>query len=85
MIKEIPINESHIYAFEVSGKLVADDYVTLRPRIERLLKKEGRISLLIKAENFEGRTLPAMWEDMKIGLDILLFMNFISRVKPLFC
>ncbi|HIP93815.1 MAG TPA: hypothetical protein EYH20_00585 [Leucothrix sp.] len=69
MIKEIPINESHIYAFEVSGKLVAEDYVTLRPRIERLLKKEGRISLLIKAENFEGWTLQAMWEDMKIGLE----------------
>lgn len=69
MIKEIPINESHIYAFEVRGKLVADDYTTLRPKIERLLKKESPISLLIKLEKFEGWALQAMWEDLKLGLD----------------
>ncbi len=69
MIKEIPINESHVLAFEVTGKLVADDYLTLRPRIERILKKENRISLLIKLKDFEGWTLTAMWEDLKIGFD----------------
>jgi len=69
MIKEIPINRPHIYAFEVRGKLVAEDYAILRPRIERLLKKESPISLLIKLEKFEGWTLQAMWEDLKLGLD----------------
>lgn len=69
MIKEIPINESHIYAFEVSGKLVAEDYAMLKPRIERVLKKESPISLLVKVENFEGWTLQAMWEDLKLGFE----------------
>ena len=69
MIKEIPINESHIYAFEVSGKLVADDYLALKPRIERLLKKEKPISLLVKLDHFEGWTLKAMWEDIKLGFE----------------
>jgi len=69
MIKEIPINRPHIYAFEVKGKLVAEDYAILRPRIERLLKKESPISLLIKLEEFEGWTLQAMWEDLKLGMD----------------
>ncbi len=69
MIKEIPINESHIYAFEISGKLVADDYLALKPRIERLLKKEKPISLLVKLDHFEGWTLKAMWEDIKLGFE----------------
>lgn len=68
MIKEIPINESHIYAFEVTGKLVAEDYVILNSRIERLLKKESPISLLVKVEHFEGWSFKAMWEDLNIGL-----------------
>lgn len=69
MIKEIPINESHIYAFEISGKLVASDYEIFSPKIEQLLKKEGPISLLVKLDNFEGWTLEAMWEDLKIGFE----------------
>jgi len=69
MIKEIPINESHIFAFEISGKLVAEDYNILMPRLERLLKKEGRISLLIKLENFDGWTLKALWEELKVGFE----------------
>lgn len=67
MITEIPINESHIYAFKVKGKLEADDYKVFRPRLEKLITKERPLSLLIKLENFEGWTAKAAWEDMKIG------------------
>lgn len=67
MIEEIPINESHVFAFQISGKLNVKDYDVFKPKLERLLKKEGRISLLIKLENFDGWTLKAMWEDLKIG------------------
>jgi len=69
MIKEIPLNEPHIYAFEVRGKLRAQDYETLRSKIERQLKKESPISLLIKVKEFEGWTLKAMWEDLKLGIE----------------
>jgi len=69
MIKEIPLNEPHIYAFEVRGKLDAQDYETLRSKIERQLKKESPISLLIKVKQFEGWTLKAMWEDLKLGIE----------------
>jgi len=69
MIKEIPLNESHIYAFEIRGKLHAQDYEILRSKIERQLKKESPISLLIKVKQFEGWTLKAMWEDLKLGIE----------------
>jgi len=67
MITEIPINESHVFAFKVTGKLEADDYNYFRPKLEALLEKENPLSLLIKLEDFEGWTAKAAWEDMKIG------------------
>ena len=68
MITEIPINESHIFAFEVSGKLVEEDYTEFRPKLDNLLEKERPLSLLIKLRDFEGWTAKAAWEDLKIGL-----------------
>ena len=68
MITSIPINESHVFAFKVTGKLEADDYKIFRPRLEKLFKEEGRpLSLLIKLEDFKGWTAQAAWEDMKLG------------------
>jgi universal stress protein A len=70
MISEIPINESHVFAFKVTDKLEADDYKIFRPKLEQLFKEEGRpLSLLIKLENFKGWTAKAAWEDMKIGFE----------------
>lgn len=67
MITEIPINESHIYALQISGKLVEDDYKIFRPKLERLLKKNSPLSLLISLKDFDGWSAKAAWEDMKIG------------------
>lgn len=69
MIKEIPINEPHILAIRISGKLVDEDYTEFVPRLEKLLQKENKISLLIKLEDFEGWSAKAAWEDIKIGLN----------------
>jgi len=69
MIKEIPLNEPHIYAFQISGKLVEEDYAVFRPKLDRILKKESPLSLLIKVEDFDGWSAKAAWEDLKIGMD----------------
>ena len=69
MIKEIPLNQPHIYAIEVSGKLLEEDYTAFRPKLERILKKESPLSLLIKLEDFEGWSAKAAWQDLKIGID----------------
>ncbi len=69
MIKEIPLNEPHIYAFQISGKLVEEDYAVFRPKLDRILKKESPLSLLIKVEDFDGWSSKAAWEELKIGLD----------------
>lgn len=69
MITEIPINESHIYALQISGKLEEDDYRTFRPKLERIINKNKPLSLLLQLHEFEGWTAKAAWEDLKIGFD----------------
>ncbi len=68
MIIEIPINESHIFAFKVTDKLEDEDYKIFRPKLDKIFEDEGRpLSLLIKLEDFKGWTAKAAWEDMKIS------------------
>ena len=67
MIKILPINESHVLAINISGKLVENDYTQFLPRLEAILKKEKKISLLVILDDFEGWTTKAAWEDIKTG------------------
>ena len=67
MIKEIPINESHIFAFEVNGKLTKEDYDSFTPRLDRLIEKEKTLSLLVQLNDFQGWSAKAAWEDLKLG------------------
>lgn len=69
MITEIPLNESHIYALKISGKLIEEDYKVFRPKLERLINKHSPLSLLIILEDFSGWTTKAAWEDIKLGLN----------------
>ncbi len=69
MITDIPINESHIYAFKVSGKLIEEDYKTFRPKLDRLVKKHSPLSLLIELKDFDGWSAKAAWEDIKLGFE----------------
>ena len=69
MITEIPLNESHIYALKISGKLIEEDYKVFRPKLERLINKHSPLSLLIILEDFSGWTAKAAWEDIKLGLN----------------
>ena len=68
MFKETPVNEAHVYAFNVSGKLTDADYQELIRRIEEILKQEIPISLLIKLEDFEGWEVKAAWDDLKFSI-----------------
>jgi len=68
MFKETPVDETHVYAFKVSGKLTDADYQELIPRVEEILQQETPISLLITLENFEGWEAKAAWDDFKFGV-----------------
>lgn len=50
------------------GRLHAADYELIRPAMEALIRERGSIRVLFEAEELDGWTPAAMWEDMKLGL-----------------
>ncbi len=68
MIKRIPVEDKNIFAFQAIGKLGAEDYATFLPQLEELIRRHGRISLLVELIDFEGWDSKAAWEDFRFGL-----------------
>ena len=68
MIKRIPVEDKNIFAFQAIGKLTAEDYDRFLPELEELIRKHGRISLLVELVDFEGWDPKAAWEDFRFGL-----------------
>ena len=56
-----------ILEVHVTGKLVKEDYETLVPETERLVKQHGKIRLLVEMHDFHSWTAGAFWEDAKFG------------------
>ena len=49
------------------GWLHGADYELIRPAMDALVEKRGSIRVLFEAEELDGWTPAAMWEDMKLG------------------
>ncbi len=65
MIVQIPVQEDNIVAFRISGKLTHEDYQTFLPRLESLIKENGKLSVLIELHDFKGWDLEAAWDDFR--------------------
>ncbi|MBC04025.1 MAG: STAS/SEC14 domain-containing protein [Phycisphaerae bacterium] len=50
------------------GWLHGADYELIRPAMDALVEKRGSIRVLFEAEELDGWTPAAMWEDMKLGV-----------------
>lgn len=69
----IGLNRIKNYFFikmEIIGSLTHDDYEIITPMLENALQgvEEPKISLLIDATKFDGWSLQAAWDDLKLGL-----------------
>jgi len=68
MIQQIPVPESNIVAFRLTGKLSHADYKAFLPRLEELIEANGRISVLLELVDFHGWDLTAAWDDFHFGM-----------------
>ncbi len=70
-------NGGKLLEVQLSGTLGKEDYDQLVPTVERLVKAQGKIRLLVDMHDFHGWTAGAVWEDIKF--DVKHF-NDIERV-----
>ncbi len=69
----IGLNRVKDYFFikmDIIGSLTHEDYEIITPMLENALQgvEEPKISLLVDATKFEGWSLQAAWDDLKLGL-----------------
>jgi len=52
----------------VEGKLEKSDYKTFLPEIEKRIREQGKVSLLLNVSAFRGWSPGALWEDIKFDV-----------------
>jgi hypothetical protein len=53
---------------EARGKLTRDDYARLGPELDQLVANRGRLRVLIRLEEFEGWTVGAAFEELRLDI-----------------
>jgi hypothetical protein len=53
---------------QLIGKLTKEDYQHFVPAVERLIKQQGKVRVLVQMRDFHGWTLGALWEDIKFDV-----------------
>jgi len=68
MIEILPQSSETCIGFKVSGKVTAEDYDVLLPRLDEAISAHGKINLLVVMGDFEGWAgLDAAKADFKLG------------------
>jgi len=61
-------SDSKILEVKISGKLTKEDYLVFVPEVERLIKANGKIRILLQMHDFHGWELGALWQDIKFDV-----------------
>ena len=69
MLQIIPSSHENVIVVKATGLLTDKDYKEFVPRLEKLIEKQGAVSILLEFENFRGWEPKALWDDFKIGLE----------------
>lgn len=60
--------DGRVLKIELTGKLTKEDYGQFVPEVERLIKKYGKLRMLVDMHDFHGWTAGALWEDIKFDM-----------------
>ena len=59
---------SKLLSVKISGKLTKEDYEKFVPEVEGLIKKHGKINIMLTMHDFHGWSMGALWEDIKFDM-----------------
>ena len=68
-----------VLVIRLGGKLTKADYERFVPEVERLIRRHGKIRMLIQMHDFHGWTLSALWEDIKFDAQHFADQAWIKR------
>ena len=77
--------DGKVLILDLSGKLTKDDYAHFTPTVERAVKYNGKVRLLVRMHGFHGWTLGAAWEDVKFAqkhFGLPAFLDALEHAQP---
>nr|WP_292964477.1 STAS/SEC14 domain-containing protein [Muricauda sp. UBA7809] len=66
MLQIINLEQEHLIAAKISGKLTEKDMEKMHPLIHNIIEKGHKVDFYFVMEDFEGYTIKGFWEDLKI-------------------
>jgi hypothetical protein len=57
-----------VLAIKINGKLSKEDYEQFVPKVEELIKQQGKVRILMEMHDFHGWEMGALWEDIKFDV-----------------
>ena len=57
-----------VLVIRLGGKFTKLDYERFVPEVERLIRRHGKVRMLIQMHDFHGWSLSALWDDIKFDL-----------------
>jgi SpoIIAA-like len=60
--------DDKVLEVHLTGKLVKEDYEVFVPAVDQLVKRHGKIRMLVEMHDFHGWTASALWEDTKFAI-----------------
>ncbi len=60
-----------IVILNLSGKIAIEDYEYFTPQVERAIKAQGKVRMLVRMHDFHGWTLGAALKDRQFGVQHL--------------
>ena len=82
MIKILEDYPDNVLAVIAQGEVTAEDYIDiLAPEVARRIETQGTLRMLYQfGPAFEGLTLGADWQDMKLGVEIWSHLDRLAVV-----
>lgn len=68
-LKRLPASHDDVLGYVLNGKLREVDYQSLSRDMDDVLTGHEHVNLLLKMEALDGIDWPAMWDDVRFGLD----------------
>jgi len=60
--------DGKVLEVHLTGKLTEEDYAQFVPKVEELIQRHGKISMLVRMRDFHGWDASALWEDIKFDV-----------------
>lgn len=78
---QVKLQDPKTVELDMSGEVTAQDYVKVRPQLEKIFREKGKMKFLIDLSAVEKFTAGSVFQDIKFDLEHLKFIGTTAVVS----